>query len=136
MNRSLVWILGILVVALGVYYFWYRQPQSSTEPTTSPPAATEPAPTADRFELTLTGGANTAGPQTYTTTEGRTVTFVITSDKAGDFHVHGYDLEKELAVGEPIELTFTADTAGRFELEYHPSEGEHVGLGALEVQPR
>ena len=50
---------------------------------------------------------------------GSPVTITITSDVADQAHLHGYDLEAELAPGEPAELRFDADIPGVFELELH-----------------
>ena len=65
--------------------------------------------------------------------EGDRVRFRITSDAPLEFHLHGYDLAKEVEAGEPAELPFDATITGRFEIE---NEQTHEELGALLVQPR
>ena len=60
----------------------------------------------------------------------------ITSDESLEFHLHGYDLEKELEANEPGELSFDATNAGRFEMEAHLNDQTHEELGDLLVQPR
>jgi hypothetical protein len=50
---------------------------------------------------------------------GDQVTLTVTSDAADELHLHGYDLEAELAPGEPATLSFTADIPGVFEAELH-----------------
>jgi hypothetical protein len=50
-----------------------------------------------------------------------------------EIHLHGYDIEREVAPGGPATLSFEADLTGRFEIEDH--ESEEV-LGVLIVQPR
>jgi hypothetical protein len=50
----------------------------------------------------------------------RTVELQVSSDKAVEVHVHGYDLEYDVAPGRPGCLAFTADRAGLFDVEAHP----------------
>jgi hypothetical protein len=57
----------------------------------------------------------------------------ITSDEPMEFHLHGYDLAKELEANEPTELSFDATMTGRFEIENEQTQQE---LGDLLVQPR
>jgi hypothetical protein len=57
----------------------------------------------------------------------------VTSDEQMEIHLHGYDIEREVAPGGPATLSFEADLTGRFEIEDH--ESEEV-LGVLIVQPR
>jgi FtsP/CotA-like multicopper oxidase with cupredoxin domain len=75
------------------------------------------------------GGMN---PDEIEVAEGDRVTLRFTSDAPLELHLHGYDLEAEVAADEPAELSFVADLTGRFEIEDH-DEGE--ALGALLVQP-
>ena len=140
MNKSFYYAAGAL--ALFILGLIILKPVSNTTNTTNNTAtssAQAPAPVAsneDKFNVTITDGKNAAGAQGYPTTEGKTVKFMITSNVAGEFHVHGYDLDKELIPGQTVELVLTADKSGRFDLEYHPAQGEHTVLGALEVTPK
>lgn len=54
---------------------------------------------------------------------GSYVTLTIT-DPAADqsYHLHGYDLEQEVAAGESATFNFTASIAGTFEVESHTTE--------------
>ena len=67
----------------------------------------------------------------------------LTSDAAGDLHLHGYRLEVQLTPGAPAELAFTAFATGRFRFEWHAENdtakaGDHHGapLATLEVRPQ
>jgi hypothetical protein len=57
---------------------------------------------------------------------------VLTSEEPLQVHIHGYDLQRELAPGKPVTLSFEADLTGRFEIEDHESEEL---LGVLLGQP-
>ena len=62
----------------------------------------------------------------------KVTTLRLTSEEPLEVHIHGYDLQRELAPGKPATLSFEADLTGRFEIEDH--ESEEV-LGVLLVQP-
>jgi hypothetical protein len=72
-----------------------------------------------RIEVRVTSGQVTGDTGRVPVAAGTHVTLVITSDVADQVHVHGYDLETELAPGEPAELEFDATIPGVFEVELH-----------------
>jgi hypothetical protein len=92
---------------------------SSPASTSSSSAASLSAAPGQRIEVTFADG--TAGGDTgrVDVPVGTPVTLVITSDVADQVHVHGYDLEQELAPGQPATLQFDATIAGVFEVELH-----------------
>jgi hypothetical protein len=63
------------------------------------------------------------------------------TDRLMTIHLHGYDIEKEIAPGTINEMTFTARATGRFTVEPHlakqPSGGHTHGnvLVTIEVYP-
>jgi len=62
------------------------------------------------------------------------------ADKPVVIHLHGYDIEKEIAPGTMTDMTFTARATGRFTVEPHTrqSSGGHAHGGVLvtiEVYP-
>lgn len=52
---------------------------------------------------------------------GKTVRLVVTSDKADEVHVHGYDKEAGVAANGTVTIQFKADQSGQFEVETHKS---------------
>lgn len=60
------------------------------------------------------------------------VTINITSDVAGEVHLHGYDIAFECEPGKTTSHTFKADKSGDFEIEW---EETSVRLGHLVVSP-
>ena len=89
------------------------------------------APRERTIDLAVENGAMT--PDEVEVVEGNRVKLRVTSDEPIEIHLHGYDLEREVAPGEPATLSFEADLTGRFEMEDH--ESEEV-LGVLIIQPR
>lgn len=72
----------------------------------------------------------------FRATQGDTVTLVISSDRPGETHVHGYEEKMALRPGGQVTLTFTAAAAGRFPLHLHAPDSSMHHLATLEVQPQ
>jgi hypothetical protein len=84
------------------------------------------------LEISVVDGKPDGGVQHLTVDQGASVTVQVTSDGVEDeVHVHGYDLSEDVAPGAPAEITFTADIAGRFEIEL---EDAGTPIGELEVR--
>ena len=82
--------------------------------------------------VSVVGGKPDGGVQHLTVDQGDEVTVHVTSDGVEDeVHVHGYDLSQDVSPSEPAEITFTADIAGRFEIEL---EEAGTPIGELEVR--
>ena len=67
---------------------------------------------------------------------GQHVTLAITTQRAGELHLHGYDKEvPEVAVaaGETARLAFTAVRSGQFVIELHAPDGTEAQVGLLTV---
>lgn len=78
-------------------------------------------------EVTLTatladGQVSVDGQDRLQASVGDVVAIMINSDSEETAHLHGYDILVELTPGETSMMLFTADTAGRFELELEESE--------------
>lgn len=72
--------------------------------------------------ISATVGVDTGPERIESVPRGSTVSITLSNPSARDeFHLHGYDLGdgQEVAAGESVTYTFTADTAGEFELESH-----------------
>lgn len=61
---------------------------------------------------------------------GDVVTLTVDSDVAEEIHLHGYDIFLDVLPGETAVMTFTADTPGRFEIEFETS---HAFIAELVV---
>jgi hypothetical protein len=99
--------------------------EGSTSAATSSSAAASATPSAtasaagQRIEVQVAGGQASGDTGRVPVASGEHVTLVITSDAADEVHVHGYDLEAELAPGQPTEIAFDATIPGVFEVELH-----------------
>lgn len=133
MSRTTIRLLilvPLLILILIVLYFLLRP--SPTQQTASTSESTSAQPQQKNINLAITGG-NSMTPSEINVNEGDHVNLNITSDEPLEFHLHGYDLAKDLEANEPGELTFDATNTGRFEIE-NEEKGEE--LGELLVQPR
>jgi ABC-type glycerol-3-phosphate transport system substrate-binding protein len=81
--------------------------------------------------VAVSGGKVTPATHRQDVTKGATVHLVVTSDKADEIHLHGYDIKKDIEAGKPGTLTFTADQTGLFEAEL-----ENAGLQLLQFEVR
>lgn len=129
MNRILVVALVIVIVLVGLFVALRPDAPSSGVPASD--GSGPEGPREKSFDVSVEDGAMT--PDEIEVTEGDRVTLKLTSDVPMEVHVHGYDLEAEVAPDEPADLMFEADLTGRFEIEDHEEE---TGLGVLLVQPR
>ena len=106
----------------------------ATAPTTDTTATTPTTPDAQAKVITIrvVGGVPQGGIQRPTIDQGDKVVLVVRTDSGEAVHLHGYNIEKEIVPGTPLRLPFTANIAGRFELELHPTD---TLLAVLEVKP-
>lgn len=135
MARRTGWIFLATGAALlaGLFVLFRPAPPPVPPPAPAAAAAVPARPSPRTYELVVKDGRLAAGPATIQVRQGDVVLLRITSDRADELHLHGYDLSVLLTPGAPAELLFTADRSGRFDYELHHG---HAGIGALEVQPR
>ena len=127
--RNVILILVLLVILVGLF-LWLR-PSSTQQDSSTASESTNAQSQEQTFDLAIQNGTMT--PAEISVSEGTQVNLWITSDRPLEFHLHGYDLEKEVEANQPAELSFDATMTGRFAIEDHDTEAE---LGTLLVQPR
>jgi heme/copper-type cytochrome/quinol oxidase subunit 2 len=124
--------IGLVVAALAVAViaFVVAQPGDDEEspPASKPTSAGETAestPTEQKPAVTrirVKGGVVVGEAKTIRVAKNDIVRIVVSSDVPDEIHLHGYDIEKEAAPGEPARFRFKADAEGAFELESHAAE--------------
>jgi hypothetical protein len=77
-------------------------------------------------------GEPVGGVQELEYDAGEEIRFRVSSNKADEVHVHGYDVEEEIPAGGSATLAFPADIEGIFEVELHGSETQ---IAELRVNP-
>ncbi len=92
----------------------------------------EPGAESEPVALEFAGGDVVGGVETIEVTSGEEVTMTVTSDVQEELHVHGVDLYEDLPPGEEVEVTFTPEAEGIFEIELH---GSGTQLASMEVSP-
>ena len=89
------------------------------------------------FELGIHREGPAAKPQVLTVRQSDQVVIRLTSDKAVQVHLHGYDIESDVVPNVVTSLRFTATATGRFPIEIHSREPlKQRPLAYLEVRPR
>lgn len=105
--------------------------EKASEPPSEPaPEPSEPeAPEGTTIEVTIEGDRITPSGERVEVAAGETVTFHVTSDRAGEMHVHSAP-EQELAYGAgETDLEVTIDRPGVVEVEDHDA-----GLVIVQLQ--
>ncbi|HET6682675.1 MAG TPA: hypothetical protein VFG75_03190 [Gaiella sp.] len=107
-------------------------PTDTTTTTDTTATTTTPAAQAKVITVRVVGGRPQGGIQRPTVDQGDRVVLVVRTDSGEAVHLHGYNIEKEVVPGKPVRLPFTANIAGRFEVELHPTD---TLLAVIEVKP-
>jgi ABC-type glycerol-3-phosphate transport system substrate-binding protein len=108
-------------------------PTTTTDTTaTTVTTATTPAPQTKVITVNVVKGVPQGGIQRPSVKKGDKVVLVVRTDSGEAVHLHGYNIEKEVVPGKAVRLPFTANIAGRFEVELHPTDAL---LAVIEVQP-
>jgi FtsP/CotA-like multicopper oxidase with cupredoxin domain len=108
--------------------------------TEAPPETEEeppPPPEPEVTRLQMRGGEVVGGAQDIEVTRGDTVRIVVTSDAPDEIHLHGYDITRNPAPGQPARFQFKADAEGAFEIESHVAAdaGKDPLVARLVVEP-
>jgi len=56
--------------------------------------------------------------------QGDTFTINLTSEVAGGFHIHGYDILNDVDAEKSLSFTFVADATGKYDMVFHRFMGE------------
>lgn len=127
MRKNARWIVIVLVIAvIGALFLSLNPSGKSNDQGPSAPTASPVA-----IDITVAGGKVTGGGD-VSVREGSQVTVSVKSDVADEVHIHGYDLHGDVAPGKPVDIIFTADAAGKFEIEL---ESRALLLAELTVEP-
>jgi hypothetical protein len=97
------------------------------------------------FDLAIVDGKVAKEKRLIKVNKGDAVHLRLTSNLAGDVHLHAYRLQSKVSADKPSELKFRAHATGKFRFEWHqtkqqgkvPAEGGHHAepLATLEVRP-
>jgi FtsP/CotA-like multicopper oxidase with cupredoxin domain len=138
-----LFFLAIAAAILGGLFFLFKPGRLADEAQVAPaPAAPQvPAPRIEtpvaasprEVDLVVKGGKLVSGDPVIKLRQGDSLTLRITSDKADEVHLHGYDRHAHIKAGGTATLAIQADRTGRFPFELHKS---HLELGTIEVYPR
>jgi FtsP/CotA-like multicopper oxidase with cupredoxin domain len=148
-NNARTLALVAAAAALAITAFLVLRPSdddttTSSTTTTSAPAKTtttgssttttssNPTTLPDATVIHVVNGKPVGGVQKISVKKGDTIRLKVTSDKAGEIHVHGFDLEEEAGPGKPASFNFKADIEGRFTVESHVGD---VQIGEISVNP-
>ncbi|MCA0295009.1 MAG: cupredoxin domain-containing protein [Actinobacteria bacterium] len=121
MRRAIGPLLGLLLLAgcTGTAPTT-TAPGTSASASTGASASTEvPRAGSTTVEITLADGKADPNGQRLELAKGTTLILQVTADHADEVHVHGYDIEIEVAAGKTVTKEIVLDQVGRFEVESH-----------------
>jgi ABC-type glycerol-3-phosphate transport system substrate-binding protein len=107
-------------------------PPTTIDTTATTETATTPASEAKVITVNVVKSVPKGGIQRPTVQKGDKVVLVVRTDSGEAVHLHGYNIEKPVVPGKPVRMPFTANIAGRFEVELHPTDAL---LAVIEVKP-
>ena len=113
-------------------------PASDSPAATSPRADTTGAAEADSGDTTpesvvaVTFTDDRMTPKTIRVKQGDQVTLNLDSNRPGSFHIHGYDLQQEVVLGEVTPFRFVANATGRFRINFHGVAEPDAGMEKVE----
>ncbi len=105
---------------------------TTVETTTEQETTTAPADQPQRVNVVFENGEVVGGVVEADIEQGTQVRLVVQADVEDEVHLHGYDLFKDVAPGQPARILFRANDVGEFEAEL---EGLGVPVAVLTVQP-
>lgn len=96
---------------------------STTTTTDDDNGATETTPPKkdDGTVIVVKGGEPVGGSKSIKVKSGDKVKITVESDADAEIHLHGYEIKKSAAPGEPAEFEFDADIPGIFTMEVEDS---------------
>ena len=106
--------------------------ETTTAETTTAETMTTSAPEPRTITVVVEAGRPKGGIQRPTVDKGDKVVLVVRTDSGEAVHLHGYNIEKDVVPGKAVRMPFTANIAGRFEVELHPTDAL---IAVIEVKP-
>ncbi len=97
-------------------------PSNSASSASTPSSPSSSSSAGRTVTITVAGTKVSPAPRTVDLAVGEKLTLVITSDHADELHIHGFEIEKELAPGKAVSVDLVGDQRGVFEVETHESE--------------
>ena len=142
--------LIVLAVAVAAAAFVALRPDDDDDQGASRPAdrgVSRPSAPAERptatietrpeHRISLRDHATSGTVQRIEVEKGELVRITVDSDEPDQLHLHGYDIERKAAPGQPARFSLRADVEGVFELESHAAEdaGREPVVARLVVEP-
>jgi hypothetical protein len=127
MNSNIVRVIGgVVVVVVAVVLLVVLKDDGGSGTTTSA-STQETVPV-----IVIEGGKPVGGVRDLSYVEGDRIHFEVESDVAGEIHVHGYDVMKDVEAGGTVSFDFPATIEGVFEAEL---EDRKQQIAELTVNP-
>ena len=145
-DRRLVYVLLAVAALVALFVVLRQSNDNGSASTTTATPETEPATEPTTATTTATTTPTVTAPQVtrwridsrddsldrLSVPKDTQLRIVVIADVSDEVHLHGYDLSADVVPGSPGVINFSADIAGRFEIEL---EQRGRQIAQLTVQP-
>lgn len=132
MQRSAL-IAGAVVLAVLAFLVLRPKNDSSSSSKRARTADRTHSTTPATTRLVVVKGQPVGGVKRIVLKSGDQARIVVsTQDTKSEVHLHGYDIEREMAPGKPVTFSFPAKLEGIFTMELHAT---NTTIAKVEVQP-
>ena len=107
-------------------------PSETTTTTTTTETTPPPPPGPTEIRIVVVDGVPKGGIVREKVEKNDRIVLIVRSDVSDHVHLHGYDIMRDVAPGEPARLPFKATIPGRFEVEL---EDRGVQIADITVTP-
>lgn len=94
-------------------------PSAASDPPSAGAASRSPAEAFRTVAVTVAGRRVRPAPGQVAVRVGERLRITVTADAANQVHVHGVDVERDLAPDQPVSLVVAYDQPGVYEVELH-----------------
>jgi hypothetical protein len=109
-----------------------QQQTTSEKPSSTTTTTTEAEPAPAVPTIAIRDGKPAGGVKKLRFRKGGDIVFLVESDTAGEIHLHGYDVAKEVEAGGSVRFDVPATIDGAFEVEI---EDTATPIAEIEVLP-
>jgi heme/copper-type cytochrome/quinol oxidase subunit 2 len=131
-SRRILLIVPAAVAAVALFFVFRTGGDDTNEEAETTPTGTSERLTSEETVLRITVRGAGPGIMRVTVPKGRRVVVRVSSDRADEVHVHGYDIKADVTPTRTARIAFRARLAGRFEIEL---EERSLLIAVLTVEP-
>jgi len=137
-NLSINMLLVLILFLVGAFFLlsseaWAQSP--SERPDQPLNAAITPSTTSPPLKLLIPSATQGLPTTVFKVSQNSMVNLEVSTESAGELHIHAYRLSLSLKEGEKKTLSFLAKASGKFNIEWHPKVAQTSKDANSSVKP-